>query len=325
MSEDSIRTAHQALAAGRIDAARQLLEGAADAGDDNALVELGFLHLSHRRGQEDIVAAHGCFARAAARGHGGAALIDVALTANGSSGTPDWAGAVERLRHAARHDELAAQHLQLLSAMALTADGQPVRMPRTEVLSDTPRIVRIPEFCTPIEAAHIVSIVMQDMRPATVFDPASGRQVAHPIRASDFAAIGPFQESLVAQAINRRIAAATGTHWSQGEPLSVLRYSVGQQYRLHMDTLPNEPNQRIRTAILYLNHGFLGGQTSFPALGVSVAARMGDLLIFDNVDDAGAPEPLCRHAGLPIQAGTKWIATRWIRSQPYNPWTDFRG
>ena len=45
-------------------------------------------------------------------------------------------------------------------------------------------------------------------------------------------------EDPVIHALNRRLAAVSGTAWDQGEPLQILRYSPGQQYRNHFDFFP---------------------------------------------------------------------------------------
>jgi prolyl 4-hydroxylase len=186
--------------------------------------------------------------------------------------------------------------------MNLHPNGTPRRLPQPETLSEAPNVLRFPALCTQAECVHVGNSVAHLLQPASVFDPASGRMVAHPIRTSDNAPIGPTQETLVVQAVNRRIATATGTDVTQGEPLTVLRYGPGQQYRPHLDTLPDQSNQRVRTAILYLNDGYHGGETAFPLLGISVRVGTGDLLVFDNVDAAGMPEPRSRHAGLPVTA-----------------------
>jgi prolyl 4-hydroxylase len=44
-------------------------------------------------------------------------------------------------------------------------------------------------------------------------------------------------------------------------------------------------------------------------------------LMFENVAADGRPDRRSRHAGRPVLSGTKWLATRWIRSAPYDPWT----
>lgn len=320
MPANPSETARQLAAAGRAAEAATLLRSAGDAGDANALTELAAWYLAGMSLPRDLPAARALLRRAVEIGHADAALMEVALTANGSGGAADWTGAVALLTQAAATDSLAAQQLALLQSMHLDADGAPRAFPAPHALSETPHAARFPGFCTGEECLHIASVAARMLQPAMIFDPGSGQMVMHPIRMSDNAAIGPTLESLPVQAINRRIAAATATDVTQGEPLTVLRYNPGQQYRAHLDTLPNETNQRLRTAILYLNDGYQGGETEFPLLGIRLAARTGDLLVFDNVDARGAPEALSRHAGLPVTAGTKWIATRWIRTRPITAW-----
>lgn len=316
----AVGAAHQHLSSGRVGDAEATLRSAGDAGDSVALAELAVWYLRGEFLPRDLVAARECLRRARTIGHVDAALMEVALTANGSGGTPDWGAAMALLERAAQADPVAAQQLSLLRTMPIDAEGQPTSLPAPELLQRRPQIKRYAGFCTALEGAYLASLVAPSLEPATVVDPATGQLVAHPIRTSDTATIGPALESLVVQAVNRRIAAATGTLVAQGEPLTVLRYAPGQQYRLHLDTLPAETNQRIRTAILYLNSGYEGGETSFPLVDVTVKAGPGDLIVFDNVDETGASDLLSRHAGLPVIRGNKWIATRWIRADPISPW-----
>lgn len=305
---------------GQVREAADLLASAGDEGDSSALFELAIWRLAGTPIPRDLASARSLLRRAVSIGHVDAALIEVALTANGSGGPTDWRSARELLERAAATDTVAGGHLALLRKMAIDADGLPQMLPAPKTLNAAPLVQCFEALCTADECRHVAETAVGQLAPATVFDPASGRMVAHPIRSSDNAAIGPTQESLVIQAINRRIAAATRTEVTQGEPLTVLRYGPGQQYRLHLDTLPAVSNQRVCTAILYLNDSYAGGETIFPELGVTIRARTGDLLIFANVDRNGAPEPRSRHAGLPVTAGTKWIATRWIRAQPITAW-----
>lgn len=317
---DPLQIAAQHVEHGRIEEALAVLQRAGDAGNAEALTRLAIWNLSGTLIARDLPAARHLLRRAAERGHADAALMEIALTANGSGAAPDWKAALQLLNRAASSDPLAAQYLQLLQQMALAEDGTPRDLPRATLLHAQPRIQRFAQFCTPDECVHLASLAAPTLQPAAVFDPGSGKMIAHPVRNSDNAVIGPTQETLVAQAINHRIAAATGTETAQGEPLTVLRYGPGQQYRPHLDTLTGEPNQRIRTAILYLNHNYAGGETAFPLLGLTVAPHVGDLLVFDNVDAEGAADPNSRHAGLPVTSGTKWIATRWLRAEPTSPW-----
>jgi len=321
MMSSPVEIARQQASAGHARDAAATLAAAGDAGDAVALAELAVWYLRGDAVPRDLESARECLKRARIIGHVDAALMEIALTANGSGGAADWPVAVALLRQAAQSDPLAGQQLALLDTLPIDANGQPIALTSPEVLHDRPRVQRFRGFCTPIEGAYLASVVAQSLEPATVVDPSSGKLIAHPIRTSDTAIIGPAQETLVVQAINRRIAAVTNTEVGQGEPLTILRYAQGQQYRPHLDTLPGGSNQRIRTAILYLNHGYAGGETIFPLLGLTIAVQAGDLLVFDNVDASGAPEPLSRHAGLPVAQGNKWIATRWIRAHPLDPWS----
>ena len=133
---------------------------------------------------------------------------------------------------------------------------------------------------------------------------------------------GPLAEDRVIQLINERLAQVTGTTAEQGEPLHVLRYLPGQEYRPHVDALPGVANQRHWTVLVYLNQGYGGGATRFDLAGVEFAGREGDALVFRNVDAAGASDPRTRHAGLPVTEGIKWLATRWIRARRYHPWEE---
>jgi prolyl 4-hydroxylase len=180
-------------------------------------------------------------------------------------------------------------------------------------LSDRPSILHVSGFLSEAECQHVIDVGTPHLRPSVVVDPDSGRMIPHPVRTSDYAMFGVHTEDLVISSINRRLAALTGTDYRQGEPLQLLRYGVGGEYRAHMDALPNEPNQRILTAIVYLNDGYQGGATEFPRIDLSFTGRRGDALIFSNVLDEDRPDPLSLHVGARVTAGVKKIATRWIR------------
>ena len=59
----------------------------------------------------------------------------------------------------------------------------------------------------------------------------NGEQALDPIRTSDGAGLFWLAEDPAIHALNRRIAMATATNYERGEPLQVLRYLPGQEYR----------------------------------------------------------------------------------------------
>ncbi|MGH6781513.1 MAG: 2OG-Fe(II) oxygenase, partial [Sphingomonadaceae bacterium] len=73
--------------------------------------------------------------------------------------------------------------------------------------------------------------------------------------------------------------------------------------------------QRSWTAMIYLNVSEGGGETVFPAAGVTIAPHAGLLLAWNNMGADGAPNLLTLHAGQPVTAGTKYIVTKWFRER----------
>lgn len=313
--------ATQLFAQGRSEEGLALLTRAGEGGDVDALMQLAVLNLTGGHGGgRDVRRGREWLRRAVEIGHVDGALMEVALVANGSGQAhPDWSGALALLRTAARADPVAAEQLALLELMSLDGEGRPAAIPRAEPLCGSPNVARYPALLTPKECARIAKVAAPMLEPSAIVD-AAGMVRPHPVRTAMAAVIGPANEDLVVRAINHRLAAITDTDTDQGEPLSVMRYDAAQQYRMHIDALPGADNQRIKTAIIYLNHGYTGGETLFEH-GPKIAGRQGDVIVFDNVKSDGSPDPISRHAGLPVVQGVKWIATRWIREASYDPWT----
>ena len=122
--------------------------------------------------------------------------------------------------------------------------------------------------------------------------------------------------------LNQRIAQYADQSEETGEFLSVLRYASGQEYRPHFDWLPEgsehaRSGQRVATALVYLNDDYEGGETHFLTPDTTLRPAAGDLILFRNVDETGAPDQTSRHAGLPVTAGAKWLASKWFRERMY--------
>lgn len=321
MSDEGIlQRADALLAAGNRAAAVEIVSSAATSGNAASLRQMALWHVYGDPLPRDFAAARRLFERGGAAGDREAARIHAVFMALGAGGPGDWGEAVSLLRKAAALDPVAAAQCALLGSMALSANGDPASAASIRPIAESPRLGIVRGLCTPAECVHIAAVAAPRMVPSMVTDPRTGRLIPHPIRTSEGAVLGPIQQDLVVEAINRRIAAASGTRVEQGEPLTVLRYAPGQEYRLHHDCLPGERNQRVVTAILYLNDGYGGGATAFPAAGCEVQGRTGDLVVFGNTLPDGHVDERSRHAGLPVTRGEKWVATRWIRQHDFDPW-----
>jgi hypothetical protein len=176
----------------------------------------------------------------------------------------------------------------------------------------------------------LIAASQPQLHPSQTADPVTGVPYTLPVRTSSEASFDPLMESSAVRSVLLRMAAAAGIDLPQGEQLTVLRYAPGQQYRPHRDYLPAstleldrpQAGNRVRTICVYLNPVEAGGETEFPVAGLRVAPLPGRAVIFDSmVFDAAHPEgrldPDSLHAGLPVAAGEKWLATLWIRQRRY--------
>jgi prolyl 4-hydroxylase len=305
------------LAARRFAEAARLLLAAADAGETAAVVELAHWRIAGNLVRRDLAEARRLLGLAAAKGDEAAASLHAGFLAGGVGGRDDWPAALAELRSLARRQAPAAAQLRLIEAMDLDAGGFPARPIETGRLSAAPYAAAAPSFMTEAECRYLKAAGEPALQPSAVVDPATGRMVPHPVRSSDAAMFGVYAEDVAINALNRRMATLSGTRIDQGEPLQLLRYRPGGEYRPHMDALPAEPNQRILTLLVYLSDDYEGGETAFPNTGLTFRGRTGDALLFRNAGPDGHADPLSLHAGLPVTKGIKYLASRWIRADKF--------
>lgn len=317
MAESAVRAAVALAAAGKVPEAVARLDGAAAEGDGDALFARGLWRIDGRLLTRDLAAAREDLRLAAAAGSRDGERVHAGFVAAGVGGVRDWAGALVALR--ASSDRIAARQAALIDAMAVSDEGEPVALPDADILSGQPDIRLFRGLLSGDECAFLVELAEARFKPALIFHEAQRRFVADPLRDSDAAGFPIVLEWPFVHALNRRIAAASGTEVARGEPLQVLRYAPGQQYRPHLDAVPGMANQRVLTALVYLNDDYKGGETRFLESGLSVKGQRGDMLLFANALADGRPDPATRHAGEAVTQGVKLIASRWIRARPAPP------
>ncbi len=294
----------------RVQDAYHLLMTEARAESPAALAELAAWFLSGQHVPRDLARARTLFGEAGKRGDRHSRRIHINFVANGAGGAPDPAAARRMLKEDAASDSDAARQLALLAAMPAEAPPEP------EPVHASPAVSIARAAFTADECAYLAEVTAARFQPAGTVDPQTGRIVRDPIRTSDLAAFPLVDETPVVHAINRRLAALAELPVDHGEPLQILRYRPGQEYKLHSDALPGVSNQRVATALIYLNADYDGGATAFPRLDWSFRGNPGDVLIFRSVGDDGRPDPRAVHAGLPVTTGEKLIASRWMRERP---------
>jgi prolyl 4-hydroxylase len=314
-----IDQAYELAGEGQAADAATTLENGGRAGDADCWVELAAWYLAGQIVPRDLTRSRDCFRLAADLGHGQARTIYIALLANGTGGPADWAAAMQLLGEAASSDPSAAREAEIINRMRLGVDGAPQGPFPSERLSGSPDVRLFPGLFSPDECDFLIERSAPLLQPSLVVDPRTGQQVPNPVRTSDAVAFPLIDESPAIHALCRRLAEASDTQVKQGEPLQVLRYRPGQEYRPHFDAIGGADNQRALTFLVYLNDDYRGGETEFLATGLKVKGKKGDGLLFRNADASGAPDPRSQHAGVPVAAGEKYLASRWIRQRRFTP------
>lgn len=187
-----------------------------------------------------------------------------------------------------------------------------------------PHMVLFANLLSDDECAQLIT----DARPAmarskTVATHSSAEEV-NPDRTSDGMFYTRGQTPVVAT-LEARIAQLLRWPEENGEGLQVLNYHPGAQYRPHHDYFnPQDPGsatilrrggQRVGTLVIYLNDVPAGGCTFFPESQLRIHPRKGHAVFFGY--PSADVSSLTLHAGDPVIAGEKWIATKWLREREF--------
>jgi prolyl 4-hydroxylase len=173
------------------------------------------------------------------------------------------------------------------------------------------------------ECAGLIELIDAGRRPSGVLGPLPDPE----FRTSDSCDLSP-GEPLVRQ-VEAKINALTGIDPRRGETIQGQRYAVGQQFKAHHDFFyTDQPyweaerrsgGQRTWTVMVFLNEPERGGQTYFERAGVRITPHAGNLLAWNNMDSKGEPNHATFHQGLPVEAGVKYIITKWYRQWHWGP------
>lgn len=191
---------------------------------------------------------------------------------------------------------------------------------------EAPRILLLQNLLDGTECDALITLARDRLQRSPVVNPDTGDENLIDARTSMGAMFQVGEHALI-QRIEARIAAITGLPVEHGEGLQILNYKPGGEYQPHFDFFnPQRPGearqlrvggQRVATLVIYLNSPPAGGATAFPKLGLEVAPVKGNAVFFRYQQPDGTLDDRTLHAGLPVESGEKWIATKWLREQPY--------
>jgi len=186
---------------------------------------------------------------------------------------------------------------------------------------DRPVLRVLEGLLTDEECEELIGLARPRLARALTVNATGGQQVDH--RRTSVGMFFKLGELPPVARLEQRIADLLDIPVSHGEGLQILHYRPGQEYQPHYDWFdPGQPGyatitarggQRIASVVMYLNTPEAGGGTAFPEVGLTVTALRGSAVYF--AYEGGDASSL--HAGLPVQRGEKWIATKWLRERPY--------
>ena len=261
---------------------------------------------------------------AIANGHPSTALVDVLVSAGHS---PNIAAAVEQyVGEVQATGEQIRPHSGTVVAKISGTQKTSDRDVHILMALNAPRIVVFGNLLSAQECDEFIALSSQRLKPSSVVNAASGSYDLHPHRTSSGASFRRGENELIKR-IERRISELLSVPVSRGEPIQVLNYLPGAEYKPHFDYFDpkfkgNEKilamgGQRFATLVMYLNDVEAGGSTVFPEIGLDILPRKGNALFFSYANDHGDLDALTLHGGSPVVAGEKWIATKWLRLGNY--------
>lgn len=191
---------------------------------------------------------------------------------------------------------------------------------------NAPRVVLFDGLLSDAECEELVRLSAVKLERSTVVNAQTGEYDVHPDRTSSGTHFQRGENALIRK-IEARISELVGVPVDHGEPIQILHYTPGAEYKPHFDFFdPNfEGNdkvlamggQRIATIVMYLNDVQAGGSTVFPDIGLDVLPRKGNAVYFAYATADGQLDRRTLHGGSPVVEGEKWIATKWLRERTY--------
>lgn len=203
----------------------------------------------------------------------------------------------------------------------IVADGRAVQVLAQLLL---PRVIVFGDLLSSKECAQLIELARGQLQRSRVVGGGPDGEAVFEGRTSEGMSFARGANPLC-ERIERRVAALLDWPPENGEGLQVLRYSPGARYEPHYDWFePAAPGsaaalarggQRVASLVMYLNTPQRGGATVFTDARFEVTARRGNAVFFSYERPHAMTRTL--HAGAPVLAGEKWIATIWLRERRF--------
>jgi len=165
--------------------------------------------------------------------------------------------------------------------------------------------------------AALVELIKAGLRPSTISSERAPEASFRTSRTCDLDERYP-----VVRQLNRRICAAMDANRAYAEATQGQYYEMGQEFKAHTVYFETYELERFSTAtwgqrswtfMVYLNEPDAGGETRFVDAGLAFRPKLGQAVIWNNMQPDGWPNPHTLHQGMPVTTGAKAIITKWFR------------
>ena len=196
---------------------------------------------------------------------------------------------------------------------------RPDHQPRAWRL-DTPlaQVYELPGLLQRDECDEVMEAINGSLQPSTVTRGASDYRTSRTCHLRQ-------NHPELAERLDERFAALLGVDSGFSEPIQGQRYDPGEYFKEHTDWFaPGTKEftehtacggQRTWTVMVYLNAVERGGETCFKRLGRCFTPAPGLALAWNNLQADGTPNPFTLHEAMPVEAGSKWVITKWFRQR----------
>ena len=192
---------------------------------------------------------------------------------------------------------------------------------QTTSLSENPKILLIKGLLTKDEIDHVLQISEGRFKQSGIVTD-KGLNEPSSARTSTTCMLLKNETAMVTN-IENKLCAMVGKTSRELEPLQLVKYEVGEEYKPHYDYFPSgspgslsaigNQGQRSMTFFVYLQKPEAGGQTFFPKLDLKISPEPGDAIFWFDLDENAKENPLTEHGGLPVEKGTKIAMNVWFR------------
>jgi len=192
----------------------------------------------------------------------------------------------------------------------------------SNLLIETRPIQLIDDFISSNVCDELIELAKPRFKTSTVYLTNQG-SVDTNSRSSSCAYFKRGENELI-KSIESKVASLLSIDLKQIEPLQIVRYEKGQQYKYHYDYFGQETdqnkNQRLHSILVYLNDldEVDGGSTHFPLLKIRTCPYKSRAILWNNLNPDGQENNLTLHAGEPVlNDKIKYVLTIWTRIFEY--------